>query len=47
MYFFYGDLWVKFYKSIGEIWICCRRLYKKFTGEPQNTEKFDKFISDF
>lgn len=24
-----------------------RRLYKKFTGEPQNTEKFDKFISDF
>ena len=23
MYFFYGDLWVKFYKSIGEIWICC------------------------
>ena len=21
--FFYGDLWVKFYKSIGEIWICC------------------------
>ena len=26
---------------------CRRRLYKKFTGEPQNTEKFDKFISDF
>ncbi|WP_456086512.1 tetratricopeptide repeat protein [Parabacteroides sp.] len=25
---------------------CRRRLYKKFTGEPQNTEKFDKFISD-
>lgn len=26
---------------------CRRRLYKKFTGEPQNTEKFDKFIADF
>ena len=26
---------------------CRRRLFKKFTGEPQNTEKFDKFISDF
>ena len=26
---------------------CRRRLYKKFTGEPQNTEKFDKFIFDF
>ncbi|WP_303215271.1 tetratricopeptide repeat protein [Parabacteroides johnsonii] len=26
---------------------CRRRLYKKFTGEPQNTEKFDRFISDF
>ncbi len=26
---------------------CRRRLYKKFTGEPQNTEKFDKFITDF
>ncbi|MEY8486643.1 tetratricopeptide repeat protein [uncultured Parabacteroides sp.] len=26
---------------------CRRRLYKKFTGEPQNTEKFDKFIIDF
>lgn len=26
---------------------CHRRLYKKFTGEPQNTEKFDKFIFDF
>lgn len=25
---------------------CRRRLYKKFTGEPQNTEKFDKFIAD-
>ena len=25
---------------------CRRRLYRKFTGEPQNTEKFDKFISD-
>lgn len=24
-----------------------RRLYKKFTGEPQNTEKFDRFIADF
>ena len=26
---------------------CRRRLYKKFTGEPQNTEKFDRFIADF
>lgn len=26
---------------------CQRRLYKKFTGEPQNTEKFDRFIADF
>ena len=26
---------------------CRRRLYKKFTGEPQNTEKFDIFIADF
>lgn len=26
---------------------CRRRLYKKFTGEPQNTEKFDRFIPDF
>ncbi len=26
---------------------CRRRLYKKFTGEPQNTEKFDNFITDF
>lgn len=26
---------------------CRKRLYKKFTGEPQNTEKFDKFIADF
>lgn len=27
--------------------LCRRRLYKKFTGEPQNTEKFDRFIADF
>lgn len=26
---------------------CRRRLYKKFTGEPQNTEKFDRSIADF
>lgn len=26
---------------------CRRRSYKKFTGEPQNTEKFDRFIADF
>ncbi|RHH77154.1 tetratricopeptide repeat protein [Parabacteroides merdae] len=26
---------------------CRRRLYKKFTGEPQNIEKFDRFIADF
>lgn len=26
---------------------CRRRLYKKFTGEPQNTEKFDRFTADF
>lgn len=26
---------------------CRRRLYKKFTGEPQNTEKFGRFIADF
>ncbi|RGZ51203.1 hypothetical protein DW986_01915 [Parabacteroides merdae] len=26
---------------------CRRRLYKKFTGESQNTEKFDRFIADF
>ena len=26
---------------------CRRRLYKKFTGEPQNTEKFERFIADF
>lgn len=26
---------------------CRRRLYKKFTEEPQNTEKFDRFIADF
>lgn len=26
---------------------CRRKLYKKFTGEPQNTEKFDRFIADF
>lgn len=26
---------------------CRRRLYKKFTGEPQNTEKFNRFIADF
>lgn len=26
---------------------CRRRLYKKFTGEPQNTEKSDRFIADF
>lgn len=26
---------------------CRRRLYKKFTGEPENTESFDKFIADF
>ena len=26
---------------------CRRRLYKKFTGEPQNTEIFDRFIADF
>lgn len=26
---------------------CRRRLYKKFTGEPQNTEKIDRFIADF
>lgn len=26
---------------------CRRRLYKKSTGEPQNTEKFDRFIADF
>ena len=26
---------------------CRRRLYKKFTGEPQNTEKVDRFIADF
>lgn len=26
---------------------CRRRLYKKFIGEPQNTEKFDRFIADF
>lgn len=26
---------------------CRRILYKKFTGEPQNTEKFDRFIADF
>lgn len=26
---------------------CRRRIYKKFTGEPQNTEKFDRFIADF
>ena len=26
---------------------CRRRLYNKFTGEPQNTEKFDRFIADF
>ena len=25
---------------------CRRRLYKKFTGEPENTEKFDNFIAD-
>ena len=26
---------------------CRRRLYKKFTGEPENAENFDKFITDF
>ena len=26
---------------------CRRRLYKKFTGEPQNTEKFDRFLLIF
>ena len=26
---------------------CRRRLDKKFTGEPENTEKFDRFIADF
>lgn len=26
---------------------CRRRLYKKFTGEPENAENFDKFIADF
>lgn len=25
---------------------CRKRLYHKFTGEPQNTEKFDRFIAD-
>lgn len=30
-----------------EVSQCRRRLYKKFTGEPQNTEKFDRFIADF
>ncbi|WP_233545658.1 tetratricopeptide repeat protein [Parabacteroides sp. AM08-6] len=33
--------------SVSGVSQCRRRLYKKFTNEPESTENFDKFIADF